>query len=317
VDCGKEHIMLNVQYRMKPDISAFASAQFYNGKLLNGPNVTQTTYQSNTCGSILSGKPYTFLQVDGPEKRFSAGSFSNLQEAQTTVTLVQMIRDASLLSHNKPTGTASNNSIPWYAPDKLRIITFYQGQVALLQNLLHRAGLGQVLVATVDSSQGCEADIVIVSFVRSNSTNTGNVRRSAGFLADNRRLNVALTRARYQLVCLGNACGTLRHSGSTTLQAMVEDATAQNCIVSMETFQSGYNAPSSSTVIADCCRETKKEQDLMLLLQNKEKLLGLHKKRTVVASASLTEKKQSLLMVASLMREINTIKKQRLNQLKI
>ena len=37
--CGAEHIMLNVQYRMKPEISSFPSLKFYNGKIMDGPNV--------------------------------------------------------------------------------------------------------------------------------------------------------------------------------------------------------------------------------------------------------------------------------------
>jgi hypothetical protein len=42
LDCGdKEHVMLDVQYRMKPDISVFPSRHFYEGQLTNGPNVVR------------------------------------------------------------------------------------------------------------------------------------------------------------------------------------------------------------------------------------------------------------------------------------
>jgi superfamily I DNA and/or RNA helicase len=54
----------------------------------------------------------------------------------------------------------------------------------------------------VDASQGTEADIILVSFVRSQAA--GGKGRT-GFLSDDRRLNVALTRARHQLICCGNA----------------------------------------------------------------------------------------------------------------
>jgi len=38
-DCGKEHLMLQIQYRMRPEISMFPSAQFYGGKISDGGNV--------------------------------------------------------------------------------------------------------------------------------------------------------------------------------------------------------------------------------------------------------------------------------------
>jgi hypothetical protein len=45
LDCGdKEHVMLDVQYRMKPDISSFPSRCFYDGQLTNGPNVSRYVY---------------------------------------------------------------------------------------------------------------------------------------------------------------------------------------------------------------------------------------------------------------------------------
>lgn len=205
-DLEKTHIMLDVQYRMKPAISSFPSRQFYDAKLSNGHNVTSASYQSSS--SVLDGKPYTFLQVDGSEQQGFMGSFSNISEAQVVRDLVASLRQAS-------TGDS-----PWYAIDKVRVITFYQAQVSTIQRLLRESGLGQVVVATVDSSQGCESDIIIVSFVRSNR---------AGFL-DHQRLNVSLTRAKHQLVCVGNAKGLLEISGSETLQALARDAFDRNIV---------------------------------------------------------------------------------------
>ena len=162
--------------------------------------------------------PYSFIDVRGEEHQMFGGSYANETECKAVVKLVEQIAKHSAIE------------VPdWYSTDKLRIITFYQGQVTLLRRLLSKKGLCKVLVATVDSSQGCEADVVIISFVRSSSKR--GVRHAAGFLADDRRINVALTRARHQLICVGDAHGTLGTQGSGALKKLVSDAKRRGCLI--------------------------------------------------------------------------------------
>ena len=77
------------------------------------------------------------------------------------------------------------------------IITPYAGQVRAIRDALTERN-DSVEVNTVDGYQGREKDVIIFSCVRSNSD--GNV----GFLADPRRLNVALTRAKRGLIVIGD-----------------------------------------------------------------------------------------------------------------
>ena len=75
----------------------------------------------------------------------------------------------------------------------LGVISPYREQVHRLQRAL------PVDAATVDGYQGQERDLIVVSTVRSNAT--GQV----GFLSDHRRLNVAISRARFGTVVVGCA----------------------------------------------------------------------------------------------------------------
>ena len=205
--------LLDTQYRMRPEISHWPMQQFYDGKVKDGENVKEAEYVSSTM--LLSGTPYAWVQVVGVERKDKNQSTYNESEARAVV---------SLLLHLKK----SEKFHGWSAPDKMRIITGYKGQVDVLNSLLRQYGLGDITVSTVDSIQGGEADIVIFSCVRGSSGHMG-------FLKDKRRLNVALTRARHQRICVGNvhAIAALEvKGGNHLLRDLATDATARECIFS-------------------------------------------------------------------------------------
>lgn len=117
------------------------------------------------------------------------------------------------------------------APEKIGVIAPYSAQVARLAALPEAAG---VEVATVNAFQGREADAILVSFTRSNDDG------ELGFLADRRRLTVAITRARRFLWMCGD---------SVTLSRNADFAALVNTVGRVGTVQSIWEPPWSTTVL--------------------------------------------------------------------
>jgi superfamily I DNA and/or RNA helicase len=95
-------------------------------------------------------------------------------------------------------------------------LSFRQGLAAV--------GFADVAVSSVDAFQGRETDVVVLSCVRSGSG-------GLGFVADVRRLNVALTRARQSLLIVGDA-DTLAQNQHWA--ALIEHARTEKCCVRLE-----------------------------------------------------------------------------------
>jgi len=97
-------------------------------------------------------------------------------------------------------------------PSQIGIVTPYEGQRSYITNFMQFNGslrkdlYKEIEVASVDAFQGREKDYIILSCVRSNE------HQGIGFLNDPRRLNVALTRAKYGLVILGNPRVLSKHA---------------------------------------------------------------------------------------------------------
>lgn len=186
-EAGHKVHMLNIQYRMHPEISDFPRRIFYRGNLLDGPNVKAPDYgnplRTAVTSKFKSFKPFTILDVESSEQREQGGtSLSNSTEANLALHLYKSLYDDVL-------GTISKS--------KVAIISPYTQQVNLLRRTFS-AALGdgyedKVEINTVDGFQGRESNIVIFSCVRAAGS------KGIGFLSDVRRMNVALTRAKYFL----------------------------------------------------------------------------------------------------------------------
>ncbi|KAF7639132.1 hypothetical protein Mgra_00001367 [Meloidogyne graminicola] len=185
---GNRPLRLQVQYRMHPVLSSFPSNVFYEGSLQNGVTEVERRLDAFSWQFPNPEKPMMFWNCNGQEELGSSGtSYLNRSEAVNVEKFVTRLLQAG------------------FSPDQLGIITPYEGQRAYVvqfmqtQGSLHSKLYLDIEVENVDAFQGREKDIIIVTCVRSNET--GGI----GFLNDPRRLNVALTRAKYGLIIIGNA----------------------------------------------------------------------------------------------------------------
>ncbi|KAL5758782.1 hypothetical protein ACOSP7_021393 [Xanthoceras sorbifolium] len=221
---GHPVVMLTKQYRMHPDICRFPSLHFYESKLLNGEQMS--TKSASFHGTEGLG-PYVFYDIiDGRElhgKNSGAFSLYNEHEAEAAVELLRFFKK------RYPSE---------FIGGRIGIITPYKCQLQLLRSRFSSA-FGSSVISdmefnTVDGFQGREVDILILSTVRATdsfSAPSGISSSSIGFVADVRRMNVALTRARLSLWILGNA-RTLRNNCNWA--ALVNDAKERNRVITVQ-----------------------------------------------------------------------------------
>lgn len=175
---------LNVQYRMHDQIMNFSSEQFYDGTLqshgsVSGHVLTDLNYVDEQLVTI---EPVTFIDSAGAgwDEEIEPDGLSkrNIQEAELVLRKITELQDAGLRGRD------------------IAVIAPYAAQVRWLRQ---NSPNERVEIDTVDGFQGREKEAVIISLVRSNPE--GEI----GFLADARRMNVALTRARRKLIVIGDS----------------------------------------------------------------------------------------------------------------
>ena len=210
------HVLLSYQHRMHPEISTYPRSYFYNEKaLLDAPELWQTRswgYDEHYRRRMI----WIDIRASVRERTVQPKTNVNTIEVDT------IRKELSLFSQRAKMRENSKGE-PW----KVALLTFYRGQEKELSRMMQDFS-GQrgnrryfnmessnlnVEVCTVDRFQGQEADIVFLSMVR---------RRGVGFLDNRNRMNVALTRAKYQMVIVGDKRPFLR-SRTEFLKRMAEE----------------------------------------------------------------------------------------------
>ncbi|KAF3941986.1 Helicase [Dactylella cylindrospora] len=180
-----QKVMLNVQYRMHPEICKFPSYEFYEGKLFSADSCQERPLPKSSFPWPEDSR-CVFIPCAVPED-FGRRSKGNEGQAYICKAVWRLL-------------TAG-------APASIAILTPYSRQVTILKTLLPSS----VTISSIDGFQGQEADIIIYVTVRS------NLHGEIGFLEDMRRLNVALTRAKAGLIIIGNELTLKSTVVSTTL----------------------------------------------------------------------------------------------------
>ncbi|NXG76817.1 SMBP2 protein, partial [Baryphthengus martii] len=189
---GEEVVkMLTVQYRMHEAIMQWASTELYGGRLTAHPSVAQhllkdlpgvTSTEETSIPLLLidtAGCGLFELEVEDEQSKGNPG------EVQLAGLHIQALVEAGVKAKD------------------IAVVAPYNLQVDMLrEHLCHK--YPELEIKSVDGFQGREKEAVILSFVRSNR------RGEVGFLAEDRRINVAVTRARRHvaIICDSHTVGS-------------------------------------------------------------------------------------------------------------
>jgi hypothetical protein len=312
--------LLDVQHRMHPLIREFSSLHFYENRLKDGNNITLEKYRQPYHSDPRLG-PLAFLDIPyGRMNSEASSSYYNQSEIDLIYQIVThfiAIFDLSHTSDDTQMSQSLDNSLNTSLElsqssctqtltkqkRKMRqiigIITPYNAQknrlIQIFQSLpMHH----RPEVNTIDGFQGREKDIIIMSCVRSKGG-------SIGFLSDERRLNVAITRARYSLILVGSG-DALRSDKMWEKLLLHIRATRGYFVVPFQTkdwFSFSLNLPSDGNEkplnsakrkrpieLSDSDAQPKKFSKSNDQIENTTQNNITQEKRTVIVPPSTTEK---------------------------
>lgn len=188
--------------RMHPELADFPNRFFYESKLMPIPLPHQqeelpfVKAQSDSLLSVLSAARIAF---------FDTGKEADLTSVKTSEN--EAIKIAEILTGLQKLYKEANQ--PFILAEEVGIITPYRSQIALIRKALKNngfTGVEELMIDTVERFQGSQRNVIIYSFCINRFYQFSflcNTIEENGFLID-RKLNVAMTRARKQLFLVGN-----------------------------------------------------------------------------------------------------------------
>ncbi|GLR16642.1 AAA domain-containing protein [Portibacter lacus] len=179
---------LGQQGRMHSDIMSFANRYFYKGGLSIIPS--RLDLNDVKTNDIIFGERLVYIptEIDSDAITYK----TNKDEAEKTSTILKQI-----LNHYQKLGVPVSE-------DAIGVITPYRAQISAIKSQLLADGITQdINIDTVERYQGGARDIIVISLC----LNAESQLRQLVNLSDDgidRKLNVAITRARKQIIILGN-----------------------------------------------------------------------------------------------------------------
>jgi len=188
---------LQEQYRMNDKILGFSNKSFYENRLVSNEICKNRFLPSDL-------NPITFIDTSGCgfDEKMNKESRSLSNEGEFFILTEHFIKHKEL-----------------YADHSIGIISPYAQQVRHIREKVGEEDLFRgmdIMVNSIDGFQGQEKDIIYISLVRSND------RGEIGFLKDQRRINVALTRAKMKLIIIGDGATLSQESIYASLMDHVE-----------------------------------------------------------------------------------------------
>ena len=189
--------LLNVQYRMHEKILSFSNRRFYQDKLISDSSNSQRCLPSDEA-------PLVFVDTSGCgfDEIFNPKTLSRKNEGEYFILREHFLQHKDL-----------------YEGASIGIISPYSEQVKYLRSSIEEEPIYQsadITVNSIDGFQGQEKDVIYITLVRS------NMQGEIGFLADERRLNVAMTRAKKKLIIIGDMSTLSKSELFTALADHVE-----------------------------------------------------------------------------------------------
>ncbi|TMQ15702.1 MAG: hypothetical protein E6J90_25075 [Deltaproteobacteria bacterium] len=226
-------VMLEQQHRMHREIMTFPSRSMYDGRLRAAPSVVGHSLDDlGVAPDPLRPRPLWLIDTAGKdwsEQRGSGRSAGSSRDALdyepgTSLTNIPVFPfDPSTFNPGHAERIAAetrrllSRGLP---PTEIAIIAAYSAQARRLRELLRAERAAGLEIGTVDGFQGREKEAVIVDLVRSNE------HGEIGFLANTRRMNVALTRARRFLLVVADSATLGSHPYYAQFLAYVDEIDA-------------------------------------------------------------------------------------------